>query len=70
MHVALLIIYFMNGIQPAQFTYFSPAHEANIRGRGKTVHVVYISVQKTAIERGGGGRSNASPPPPPHPISS
>jgi hypothetical protein len=33
------------------------AHEANIRGRGKTVHVFFnMYVQKPAVERGGGGR--------------
>ncbi len=36
-------------------------HEANIRGGGKNVHVVfkYISVRRPAVDRGVGGRSNA-----------
>jgi hypothetical protein len=38
-------------------------HEANIRGEGKTVHVVFTSLSiRLLLERGGGGRSKASPP--------
>jgi hypothetical protein len=41
MHFVLHINYFMSVLQHAQCTYFYLGHEANIRGGGKTVHVVY-----------------------------
>jgi hypothetical protein len=42
----------------------SVRREANIRGGGKTVHVVLnlIPIQKLAVEREVDGRSNAPPP--------
>jgi hypothetical protein len=48
-------------------------HEANIRGEGKTVHVVFTSLCMHACMQqqkgGGGGQSKAFPPPPPSVIS-
>jgi hypothetical protein len=35
------LFYEWYGMHPAQCTYFPPAQEANVRGEGKTVHVVY-----------------------------
>ncbi len=45
----------------SRFTALVKKHEANVRGEGKTVRVVFKYLSRSPIVKGGGGRNITSP---------